>query len=163
MILNTEHLYIVIKDQTSRDNQKTIHMDIRRHISPGLLAILITFGIKDIALSQPARPGNFPSERFSASITASHFGDDPAIGAELSLPLSRNKNYCFRVKVNNVWFEAYKAVQDHWVTYRSFSAALVRNLTVMDRSRAFIEVGGFGITPAKESVKQKFEEGFGRT
>lgn len=84
---------------------------------------------------------------FSFGLSAGNLGDDSGIGVEISSPTFCNDRLCVRLKGNAMWLEQYKAVYDHWASYKQIGVSFAYNFKVVERSRFFMDVNPYMIFP----------------
>lgn len=98
--------------------------------------------------------------RFSMGISTGHYRYDPGIAAEVTSPPVFQGSLSLRIRASVQWLEAYKSIHDEWLTYHTYSAALVYNHNLSERARFFAELGVMGIAPDIKFSSERFVEGF---
>lgn len=110
--------------------------------------------------AQPKEQYPSHTNKFSAGASGGHYGYDPGVAIEMTTPSFFRNHLRARIRGNIQWLEAYKASYNDWVTYKSYSAALVYHTKVIDRARFYVELGVFAIIPHERFSGKRFLYGF---
>lgn len=95
----------------------------------------------------------------SFGISGGHYRHDPGIAVEFTSRGIFQNHLSLRLRSSTQWLEDYKAIHDQWVSYHTFSAGLVYNGQLFDRTRFYAELGMIGIWPNSRFSESGFVEG----
>ena len=100
------------------------------------------------------------ASRLSAGISAGHYKYDPGIAIEFTTRAVFQHHLSLRIRGSIQWLEDYQAIHYEWISYNTFSAGLVYNGRLFDRTRFYTEFGFLGIVPDARFSEAGFVEGF---
>lgn len=99
------------------------------------------------------------TSRPSFGISGGHYRYDPGIAIEFTTRGVFQNHLSLRLRSGKQWLEDYKAIHYKWVSYHTFSAGLVYNGQLFDRTRFYAELGILGIMPNSKFSDSDFVEG----
>lgn len=104
---------------------------------------------------QPTRSSGKPA----FGISGGHYRHDPGIAIEFTTRSIFQNHLSLRLRGTKQWLEDYKAIHDQWVSYHTFSAGLVYNGQLFERTRFYAELGMIGIVPNSKFSDGRFVDG----
>ena len=125
---------------------------------PALLVAAFVLFTSGVMAQDDQGPVAVPS-RPSVGISGGHYRYDPGVGIEFTTRGIFQNHLSLRLKGSTQWLEDYKAIHHQWVSYHTFSAGLVYNGQLFDRTRFYAELGMIGIVPNSKFSDSGLVEG----
>ena len=123
------------------------------------LVIVASFLLIQSAAAQSEQTASGLPGKPAFGISGGHYRHDPGIAIEFTTRAIFQNHLSLRLRSTKQWLEDYKAIHDQWVSYHTFSAGLVYNGQLFERTRFYAELGMIGIVPNSKFSDGRFVDG----